>query len=68
MNSRLDEIQAAMLRVKLKGLEADTIRRRRLAERYLARIQHPLIRLPEVVESSAHVWHLFVISCPWRDA
>jgi dTDP-4-amino-4,6-dideoxygalactose transaminase len=68
VNSRLDEIQAAMLRVKLKGLEADTIRRRRLAERYLARIQHPRIRLPEVVESSAHVWHLFVISCPWRDA
>jgi len=67
INSRLDEIQAAMLRVKLKGLDADTLCRRRVAERYQAQIQHPIIRLPTVVEPSTHVWHLFVISCPWRD-
>ena len=68
VNSRLDEIQAAMLRIKLKGLDIDTVRRRHIADRYLAQIRHPLIRLPKVVEPSAHVWHLFVISCPCRDA
>ncbi|MDB5980614.1 MAG: aminotransferase [Pseudomonas sp.] len=68
INSRLDEIQAAMLRVKLKGLDTDIQRRRRVAERYRAQILHPMIRLPSAMEPSAHVWHLFVISCPWRDA
>ncbi|HEY4319061.1 MAG TPA: DegT/DnrJ/EryC1/StrS family aminotransferase [Herbaspirillum sp.] len=68
VNSRLDEIQAAMLLVKLAYLDDATARRRELAERYLSHIRHPLIRLPGVTEDRAHVWHLFVIACPQRDA
>ncbi|ROL64363.1 aminotransferase [Pseudomonas chlororaphis] len=67
VNSRLDEIQAAMLRVKLAHLDQDTEARRQIAERYLAEIRHPLIRLPQVTQRSAHVWHLFVIASPCRD-
>lgn len=67
INSRLDEIQAAMLRVKLKGLDADTQRRRLIAERYRAQIVNPIIRLPAVAEPGTHVWHLFVVTCAWRD-
>jgi len=68
INSRLDEIQAAMLHVKLKHLDADTERRRRVAERYLSRVNNPLIGLPRVTERAAHTWHLFVVDCPERDA
>lgn len=67
VNSRLDEIQAAMLRVKLAGLDQDTLTRRTLAERYLAGVNNPLIELPQVVEPLAHVWHLFVVRCSSRD-
>ncbi len=68
LNSRLDEIQAAMLRVKLKYLDADIAWRRRVARRYREGIRHPQIRLPIVVREEQHVWHLFVIRCPRRDA
>lgn len=68
VNSRLDEIQAAMLRVKLAGLDQDTVTRRTLAERYLSGVSNPLIELPQVAESLAHVWHLFVVRCNRRDA
>jgi dTDP-4-amino-4,6-dideoxygalactose transaminase len=68
VNSRLDEIQAAMLRVKLAALDQDSARRRIIAERYLAEIRHPQIRLPHVTQALAHVWHLFVVACPQRDA
>jgi dTDP-4-amino-4,6-dideoxygalactose transaminase len=67
-NSRLDEMQAAMLRVKLKYLDADVARRRRLAQRYREGIRHPLIRLPQVARGEAHAWHLFVLRCARRDA
>ena len=67
VNSRLDEIQAAVLRVKLARLDADTERRRLIAERFLAGISNPLIRLPQVVQREAHVWHLFVVACPCRE-
>lgn len=68
VNSRLDEMQAAMLRVKLGGLEQDTLQRRYLAERYLDKIENPLIELPDSNIYLDHVWHLFVIRCPFRDA
>jgi len=68
VNSRLDEIQAAMLRVKLKYLEAEITARRRVAHRYLDGIRNPHIQLPQVVSDDAHVWHLFVIRSARRDA
>jgi dTDP-4-amino-4,6-dideoxygalactose transaminase len=68
VNSRLDEIQAAMLSVKLSHLDADAERRRQVAERYLSAVSNPLIGLPAVTERAAHVWHLFVVECAERDA
>lgn len=67
VNSRLDEIQAAMLRVKLKHLDGDIASRRQIAMTYLAQIKHSDIQLPQVIEHEAHVWHLFVIRSTKRD-
>ncbi len=68
VNSRLDEIQAAILRVKLGRLDADNALRRGVARRYRDGITHPLIRLPQVRAEESHVWHIFTIRCPRRDA
>lgn len=68
VNSRLDEIQAAMLRVKLARLDADTERRRVIAERFSAQIRNPLINVPKATDREGHVWHLFVVTCRYRDA
>lgn len=68
VNSRLDEMQAAMLRVKLKYLDEDIAWRRRVACRYRDGIRHPQIQLPDVAREEQHVWHLFVVRCPRRDA
>jgi dTDP-4-amino-4,6-dideoxygalactose transaminase len=68
INSRLDEIQAAMLRVKLAHLDEDTRQRRRIALRYRELIRHPLVRLPEVSIEESHAWHLFVVRSGHRDA
>ncbi|CCJ75923.1 UDP-4-amino-4-deoxy-L-arabinose--oxoglutarate aminotransferase [Cronobacter muytjensii 530] len=68
VNSRLDEIQAAMLRVKLKYLQTDTQFRRKIAARYLAEIKNKVIQLPQVFNDMAHVWHLFVIQTEYREA
>jgi dTDP-4-amino-4,6-dideoxygalactose transaminase len=73
LNSRLDEIQAAILRVKLARLDADNIRRREIAYSYLHNISNPGIILPfaenpePVYDHPTHVWHLFVIRCETRD-
>ena len=71
LNSRLDEIQAAVLRVKLKRLDSDNQRRREIAQFYLDNIKHPEIILPTsmtFVECRLdHVWHLFVIRSKNRD-
>jgi len=68
LNSRLDEIQAAVLDVKLKYLNADNLIRRNIAERYIQEIKNNKIILPTVPQDSAeHVWHLFVIRCQERD-
>ncbi|MEN5380462.1 DegT/DnrJ/EryC1/StrS family aminotransferase [Sphingobacterium kitahiroshimense] len=68
LNSRLDEIQAAVLDVKLKYLNADNLIRRNIAERYIQEIKNDKIILPAAPEDSAeHVWHLFVIRCQERD-
>ena len=68
VNSRLDEIQAAMLRVKLPYLEAETIRRQHIAKTYRSGIVNPLVTLPNVIDELAHVWHMFVVRCEKREA
>ena len=68
INSRLDEMQAAMLRVKLRHLDDEVARRRQVALRYREGIRHPDIQLPSVVQEEQHAWHLFVVRCAWRDA
>ncbi|HEU4573728.1 MAG TPA: DegT/DnrJ/EryC1/StrS family aminotransferase [Chitinophagaceae bacterium] len=66
-NSRLDEIQAAVLDVKLRHLEEDNLRRRAVANRYLTEIRNPAIILPHVVQQEGHVWHLFVVRTTDRE-
>lgn len=66
-NSRLDELQAAMLRVKLAHLDHEVTLRRVVAGRYSEGIRHPRIILPGV-PGERHAWHLFVVRCAQRDA
>lgn len=68
INSRLDEIQAAVLNIKLKGLDKDNERRREIAKYYCENINNPLIILPQIYDNNAHVWHLFVIRTANRGA
>ena len=68
VNSRLDELQAAILSVKLKQLDKWNKERRRIANRYLTEIKNPLIHLPKVSDDEyEHVYHVFVIRCSKRD-
>lgn len=67
LNSRLDEIQAAVLSVKLKHLDAENQRRREIADYYIENIKHPEIILPNCQIAASHVWHLFIIRHPQRD-
>jgi len=67
VNSRLDEIQAAMLRVKLTYLRAETILRQKISQAYRSGITNPLVTLPHVTDELAHVWHLFVVRCEQRE-
>jgi dTDP-4-amino-4,6-dideoxygalactose transaminase len=66
-NSRLDEIQAAMLRVKLKYLDEEIENRRKIAKFYLENIKNDKIILPKIRKENNHVWHLFVIRTQKRD-
>ncbi len=66
-NSRLDEMQAALLRAKLPFLDTETSSRRRIAGRYFAEIRNPAVGLPSASEPAAHVFHLFVIRTNERD-
>ncbi|MCT7612959.1 DegT/DnrJ/EryC1/StrS family aminotransferase [Aliarcobacter butzleri] len=67
VNSRLDEIQAAMLRVKLRYLDNEVEKRREIAKYYLQNIKNDNIILPVVRAEDNHVWHLFVIRTNKRD-
>jgi len=75
MNSRLDEIQAAVLRVKLKTLDEDTEKRRKVAEAYLSGLDYALgcksqssgLILPYVADYGTPAWHLFVVRTSKRD-
>lgn len=66
-NSRLDEIQAAVLDVKLKYLDEDNEHRKEIARRYMNEIRNPLIKLPEVEDVDSHVFHIFPIMTERRD-
>ena len=68
VNSRLDEIQAAVLSVKLKRLDADNARRREIAEVYNREIKNQNILLPEASEEKEeHIYHIYAIRCSKRD-
>ncbi|QCU89564.1 DegT/DnrJ/EryC1/StrS family aminotransferase [Thiomicrorhabdus sediminis] len=71
VNSRLDEIQAGFLRVKLRHLDNEIEQRRKVAVQYTSSIKNPLIKLPikalDVKDLSNHVFHLFVIQTDRRD-
>ncbi|EGQ9189636.1 DegT/DnrJ/EryC1/StrS family aminotransferase [Vibrio cholerae] len=67
VNSRLDEIQAAMMRVKLPYLERETARRQSIAQSYRTRINNPFVTLPCVENEGVHVWHLFVVRSDVRE-
>ncbi len=66
-NSRLDELQAGLLRVRLSHLEALTEERRRIAERYTQEIRNDRLLLPKVREQADSVWHQYVVRCEERD-
>lgn len=67
VNSRLDELQAALLSVKLKHLDSETMIRKSIANSYINGIINNKIVLPKVENQSAHVWHLFVVRTANRD-
>lgn len=66
-NSRLDEIQAAVLGVKLKHLDEDVAIRKKIAKYYIEHIKHPDIITPIVEDWDAHVFHIFTIRTKKRD-
>ena len=68
MNSRLDPLQAAILRIKLKYLDEWNARRTAVADLYLRSIVAPRVTLPEIPAWADPVWHLFVIRHPDRDS
>lgn len=65
-NSRLDELQAGLLRVKLKHLDEFNTERRKLAERYYNEIKNPLIFLPKLRPGADSSWHQFVVHVPQK--
>ncbi len=61
INSRLDELQAALLDVKLSHLNTEITLRRNVANQYLSGIKNPKVTLPQLIHQQSHVWHLFVV-------
>jgi dTDP-4-amino-4,6-dideoxygalactose transaminase len=66
-NSRLDEIQAAVLDVKLRHLDDDNNRRRHIADIYYEAISHPAVTLPVRMPHDQNVYHIFPVFCQQRD-
>lgn len=66
-NSRLDEIQAAVLDIKLKYLDNDNNKRREISKYYRKNIKNPLVTLPQTYHEKAHVWHVFPVRTQNRD-
>jgi dTDP-4-amino-4,6-dideoxygalactose transaminase len=67
LNSRLDELQAAILRVKLRYLDRDNARRREIASRYDEALEGTPITAPATIPGSLHAMHLYVVECEERD-
>lgn len=67
VNSRLDELQAALLSVKLPYLDEETRLRQQVAQQYLAGIDNPAIQLPDPGVAGQHAWHLFVVRSECRE-
>jgi dTDP-4-amino-4,6-dideoxygalactose transaminase len=67
INSRLDELQAAIISIKLKYIDKEIKKRRKIASFYLENINNDKIVLPKVDEPNSHVWHQFVIRTKERD-
>jgi dTDP-4-amino-4,6-dideoxygalactose transaminase len=67
-NSRMDEMQAAVLRLKLRNLDDDNARRREIAQRYRERIKNARVTLPSPPQhAESHVWHIFALAVPARE-
>ncbi|RAI14253.1 MAG: aminotransferase [Candidatus Melainabacteria bacterium] len=67
VNSRLDEIQAAVLDVKLKHLDSDNNKRREISKYYRENIKNSKLILPETYDEKSHVWHIFAVRTQNRD-
>lgn len=67
LNSRLDELQAAILRVKLPHLERENLRRREIADHYDRNLQSATVTLPSTRPSVQHAYHQYVLRCNQRD-
>ena len=66
-NSRLDELQAAILRVRLTRLETENMQRAELARHYLTALANLPLQLPQVIAGCTHTWHQFVVRTPRRE-
>ena len=66
-NSRLDEIQAGFLRVRLKHLDELAEEKKKICERYLSELHNDKIQLPKIRKGATHIWHQFVIKSEYRD-
>ncbi len=66
-NSRLDEIQAGFLRVRLKYLDEMAEEKQKICHRYLNELHNDKIKLPEIRDGATHIWHQFVVKCDERD-
>lgn len=66
-NSRLDEMQAGLLRVRLKYLDDLAEEKKKICNRYLAELHNPKLELPKIRDGATHIWHQFVIKTEQRD-
>lgn len=66
-NSRLDELQAGLLRVRLSHMQELTEERQKICARYLSELKNDAIMLPKIREGATTVWHQFVLHCKERD-
>ena len=67
VNSRLDEMQAGLLRVRLSHMKELEDEKREICNRYLSEIKNKAIELPKIRDGATHIWHQFVIKCDTRD-